>query len=114
MGARKMNETELAKDPSSYSWIAYAWVIGLSIWGGVVSYLRKINTGLLHKWSITELVGEIVTSALMGVITFWICEWAEVHPLLSAAFIAVSGHMGSRGLFMLENQLRKRFEKAIS
>jgi len=108
MGGR-MNEN-IPKDPSSYSWLAYAWVIGLSIWGGFVSYLRKVNTGKLHKWSITELVGEIVTSALMGVITFWICEWATVPPLLSAAFIAVSGHMGSRGLFLLENYMRKRLE----
>lgn len=23
------------KDPTSYSWITYAWVFGLSLWGGL-------------------------------------------------------------------------------
>ncbi len=106
-----MNETEVVKDPSSYTWIAYMWVVCLSAWGGLVSYLRKVNSGALHKWSLTELVGEIVTSAFMGILTFWLCEWTNLPPLLTAAFVGVSGHMGSRGLFMLENYIKNRLDK---
>jgi hypothetical protein len=104
-----MNETEFAKDPSSYSWLAYAWIVGIGALGGLVSYIRKVNAGFIHKWSIMEFIGEIVTSAFVGVLTFWICEWAKLSPLLTAAFVGVAGHMGSRCLFMFENWLKRKF-----
>jgi len=113
-GVTHMNETEIAKevikDPTSYTWLAYLWVVFLSVWGGVVSYVQKVKNGIIHRFSVTELVGELVTSAFMGVLTFWLCEWARLSPLLTAAFVGVSGHMGSRGLFLLEQALRKRFD----
>ena len=112
-----MNEKDVVdavKEPWTFSWVAYLWVVILSIWGGVVSYVRKVQKGEVHKWSITELIGELVTSAFAGVLTFFICEWANLPPLLTAAFVGISGHMGSRGLFMLEKYLKSKFGKIVA
>ena len=100
------------KDPTSYSLLTYVWVFGLSILGGVVNFMRKIQEGHSRAFNIIEFIGEIVTAAFAGVITFWLCENANFSPLLSAAFVGVSGHMGSRALFAFEDFLKSKFPKA--
>lgn len=98
-----------AKDPSTYGIITYLWVGGLAAWGGLISFLRKRREGKARPWNIMELVGELFTSAFVGIITFWLCEAAGMHPLLTAALIGVSGHMGSRAMFHFEKWAENRF-----
>lgn len=101
------------KDPATYSMLTYLWVAGLSAWGGVVGYIRKMKNGTLPRFSFAELIGDIVTSGFVGVVTFWLCEAAGIHGLVTAALVGISGHMGSRALFTFEkyfeNQVMKRF-----
>ena len=99
----------MEKDPLSYSALTYAWVFLLAILGGVVNFMRKLQAGHARAFNIIEFIGEIVTSAFAGVITFWLCENAELTPLVTAAFVGVSGLMGSRALFMIEEWLKSKF-----
>jgi hypothetical protein len=92
----------IEKDPLSYPLITYAWVFLLSMVGGVVSFNTKIRNGHARPFNFMELIGEIMTSAFVGVITFWLCEAANVPALVSAAMVGISGHMGSRAIFFLE------------
>lgn len=101
----------IEKDPSSYSLITYGWVFMLAILGGIVNFMRKIQKGKTRAFNVVEFVGEIVTSAFAGVITFWMCEHAQFSPLVTAAFVGVSGHMGSRALFMFEEYIQTKFPK---
>jgi CHASE2 domain-containing sensor protein len=96
-----------AKDPTSYAWITYAWVVVWSIVGGLVNWHRKIRDGHARPFNLAELVGEVATSAFAGVSTFWLCEWVGVAPLLAAVFIGIAGHMGTRFVFFLEHVLEK-------
>jgi hypothetical protein len=98
------------KDPTNYPLITYAWVILLSSWGGIVSFMRKRREGLVRVFNITELLGELFTSAFVGIVTFMLCEWSGVAPLLTAAFVGITGHMGSRALFMFESWAESRFK----
>lgn len=91
------------KDPSNYSALTYLWVLGLSAWGGVVSFFRKVREGHASKFSFMELIGELVTSAFAGIITFYLCEAGEFTQLWTAVFVGVSGHMGTRAIFHIEN-----------
>jgi len=97
------------KDPTTYSLLTYLWVVGISVWGGVVSFYSKVKAGDLHPFSVTHLVGEIVTAGFVGVVTFWLCELAEFPGLLSGALIAISGHMGSKTITLLEDWAQRRF-----
>lgn len=101
----------LEKDPTAYSLITYSWVFIVAIWGGFVNYARKRREGMIPCFSITEFIGELMTSAFAGLVTFFLCEAAKLDPMLSAALIAISGHMGSRAIFMAEKALQKRFDK---
>lgn len=97
------------KDPFTYSMLTYLWVIGLSAWAGFANFMRKVRTGQAARWNINELIGELVASSLAGLITFWLCEAGGVKPLIAAACIAISGHMGSRAIFHFERWLERRF-----
>lgn len=99
----------IEKDPSNYGVLTYLWVIILSSWGGVVSFMRKQRQGKVRPFNFAELIGEIGTSAFVGMITFLLCEWSNTPSMLSAALIAISGHMGSRALFGLEQVVEHKF-----
>ena len=99
----------MEKDPTSYSLLTYLWVFGLSSLGGVVSFLNKLKKGHARAFNIAEFMGEIATSAFAGVITFWLCENSGISPLMTAALVGVSGHMGSRAILLFEEWLAKKF-----
>ena len=95
----------LEKDPSNYEWFTYAWVILISMWGGVVSFMNKVTAGSARPFNLAEFIGEISTSGFVGVLTFWLCESTQVDKLLSAALVGVAGHMGSRAIFLIERRV---------
>ncbi|PPC95245.1 MAG: hypothetical protein CTY33_00375 [Methylotenera sp.] len=97
------------KTPFNYEFITYLWVVGLSAWGGVVSFMAKRKQGVARPFNFMELIGEIVTSAFAGMMTFWLAELANFPPLLTAALVGISGHMGSRSIGLLENYFTKKF-----
>lgn len=92
----------LEKDPTSYSLLTYGWVMCLSVVGGVVSYMHKIQIKSPRAFSMIEFFAELVTAGFTGVITFWLCENAEISPLMTAVLVGISGHMGSRALLLFE------------
>lgn len=102
----------MEKDPLSYEWLTYAWVIALSGWGGAASYLGKIKKG--RSFSFAELVGELCISGFVGVLTFYLCQAAEIPPPFAAFLVGVAGHMGSRSLYLFEMFVTKKFFKDAS
>ena len=97
------------KDPFSYGWAAYAWVIAWASAGGIVSFRQKLKRGDVRAFNIAEFVGEIFTSAFVGVLAFWICEYSDVPKILQAVVISISGHMGTRAIFLFEQFMAKKF-----
>jgi len=98
------------KDPLAYPLITYAWVFGLSIWGGLVSFARRIKNGDSSPHNLMEFVGEIMTSAFTGVITFYLCQAAGFSQLITAVMVAVTGHMGTRAIYQIERLVEKRLK----
>lgn len=97
------------KDPTNYGWLTYAWVLLLAAFGGTVNFARKLREGAVRAFNFTEFVGEIITSGFVGLLTFWLCEWQDLNPLLSAVLIGISGHMGSRAIFGMEKWAERRY-----
>lgn len=97
------------KDPSMYAAGTYAWVFALALLGGVASYTQKVKAGI-SRFNLTELIGDLVTSGFVGLLTFYFCESSAIDGPLQAVFVGISGHMGSRAIFMLEQRLTRIFE----
>lgn len=96
------------KDPTTYGMITYLWIFALSCLGGMASFFSKVKSGTARWFNLTELIGELFTSAFAGIITFYICEASGFHGLLTAALVGISGHMGSRAIFVMERFFEKR------
>lgn len=89
--------------------LTYVWVFGLAMLGGAASFVRRVRSGQAKYSNLIELIGELVVSAFAGLVTFFLCRSAEFDEMSTAAFIAISGHMGARIIFMFESYLLKRF-----
>lgn len=89
--------------------LTYGWVIVLSLLGGVSSFARKVKSGKVRYSNIVEFIGELVISCFAGLVTFFLCKSAGLDEMLTAAFIAISSHMGTRSIFLFESYLSRRF-----
>lgn len=99
----------MPNSPENYSLITYMWVIGLSILGGTAHNIAKLRNGTLTRFSIPEWIGDIVIAGFIGLITFYLCEYAKFPQELTAAFVGISAHMGTRAIVMFEKILFKKF-----
>lgn len=88
--------------------LTYAWVFGLAMLGGAASFVRRVRSGQAKYSNIIELIGELVVSAFAGLVTFFLCRSAGFDEMITAAFIAISGHMGTRIIFLIEAKLVKK------
>ncbi len=104
-----MDINQSPPSPETYPLITYAFVFGLSILGGVVSFMQKLKRGHARAWNVAEFIGELATSAFAGVITFYLCQWSGFSPLLTASFVGISGHMGSRAIAIMERFFESKF-----
>ena len=98
----------IEKDPSTYSWLTYTWVLLLSAWGGAVSFFNRVKNGDSRPTNFMEFIGELITSAFTGVITFYLCEAAHIPPLWTAVMVGICGHMGTRALYQLEKIVQRK------
>lgn len=70
-----------------------------------------MKSGETRAFNVVELIGEIATSAFVGLITFWLCEAAQFNPLVTAALVDISDHMGSQAINQLERWAQTRLGK---
>ncbi|RZJ85174.1 MAG: hypothetical protein EOO64_01560 [Massilia sp.] len=97
------------KDPLSYPAKQYGFVLGLAMVGGLVSFYARVRKGEVMALNITQLVGELTTSAFAGLLCFWLCELSGAPPLLVACLVGVAGHMGTRAIATFEAFAMRRW-----
>lgn len=96
------------KSPETYEFFTYIWVICLSVWGGMASYLYRVKM-LGISFSLSAFFIDLVISGFVGLITFFLCEASHFEPLLTAVLVGVSAHMGTRAIFFLQDFFIKTF-----
>lgn len=90
------------KDPLTYDLLTWGWVLILSVWGGVVNFMKKLRDGDTRLFKLTELIGEIATSGFVGVLTFMLCESTDIDRMMEAVLVGISGHMGAKTIRFFE------------
>jgi len=83
-------------------------VLGLSILGGTVRTLTNLKAGMEWKDVFRRWVIDITVSAFIGIVTFFLCEYAQLEPVLTAAFVGISAHMGTRAIVIVEEILYRK------
>lgn len=86
------------------------WMLAISMAGGFLSFYQKVKAGKARAFNIPELLGEMAVSGFVGVVTFWICDGFGVNKYLTAAGVAIAGHMGARAIFLIEQWVEKKIQ----
>lgn len=84
------------------------WMAVIAALGGAANWYQKVKAGQARAFNVMELVGEILVSAFVGLVTYWICKGYGVNEWLTAAAVAITGHMGSRAIFIAEQWLENK------
>jgi hypothetical protein len=92
------------REPTDYALLTYAWVGALSMFGGLSHYLFMVRDRKCHP-SFVEMIGELAVSGFAGLMTFYLCEASNIEAPMSAFLVGVSGHMGSRAIFLMERKV---------
>lgn len=111
MIAAHANAVEPLKSPLSYSMREYGAIIGIAMLGGFVRWYTSVRRGQAAVYDIRVLVGELMTSAFIGILIFWACEAYNVNPLITAALTGMGGHMGISLLMWAERSLKRHLER---
>lgn len=94
-----MPDNDCMKSPETYSLVTWAWVLVFSLWGGLADYLNTIARKRRFSW--LELLAKMVVSGFSGVLTFLICEASELNQMYTAAFVGMSGYLGTATIYLL-------------
>jgi hypothetical protein len=89
--------------------LSWALLIGLSLLGGLASFMRKMKEGHVRAWNVTEFIGELVISGFTGIVVANLCDYIGAPTSLKYALVGIMAHMGSRALFKLESVANARF-----
>jgi hypothetical protein len=90
--------------------VTWGWVVGVSVWGGLVSYFEK-----KEKFSFVSFVGHLTSASFAGLMTYLLCQYGGVPGPLTGVCCGVAAYMGTPALVALAMKLkvvRQFFEAA--
>lgn len=77
--------------------LTYVWVVGVSLWGGLVSFFEK-----KAPFSWVRLFAHLLSSSFAGLMTFYLCQAANTPDALTGVFCGVAAHMGTPALLKMK------------
>lgn len=78
-------------------YLTYVWIIGVSLWGGMVSYFEKKEP---FSWLL--LLAHLLSASFAGLMTFYLCQYGGVPEPLTGALCGVAAHMGTPALLKMK------------
>jgi len=109
--AEAMKEAAKAAISSPFSpqnLVPTLWMVAIAVLGGIANFYQKVKMGKARAFNVMELVGEVLVSAFVGLVTYWLCKGYGVNEWITAAAVGVTGHMGSRAIFLAEQWIESR------
>jgi hypothetical protein len=87
-----------------------SWIfIGLALWGGLCHYLGGVRSRK-RPLSLFELAGDLVYAGFAGVIAIAFAKNFGLNDWQTGLFAGISGHMGSRSIFLFERWLKEKLK----
>lgn len=101
----------MPNNPENFPLITWLWVVGMSILGGTVRTLTNLKVGVTRSDLIRRWIVDAIVSVFIGMVTFFLCQWAHFDQLLTIALVSLSAHMGTGAIVLLEEKAYQYFKK---
>lgn len=75
---------------------------------GLVSWWGKVKAGEARPFNVLELLGEVITSGVTGLLVAWLVTGLGVNLFLAFAAAGIAGHMGTRVIFLIERYAERK------
>lgn len=85
------------------------YIVGLSLLGGLVSWIQKVRSNKIPPWSLLYLVGELCISAFAGFLCYLLCDTAGLSTKFTMCLVGVAGHMGARAIKAFETMAERKW-----
>lgn len=79
----------------------YAWIFVLAMSGGLTSFSNQVWVQKTRTFSLGAFLTEMLTASFAGIIAYFLCQAANISPMMQSAVIGISGHMGTRFLYAI-------------
>lgn len=99
----------VSRDDLDLSLHTLAFIVGMSLFGGLVSWFAKVRAGKIPGWSLMHLIGELCTSAFAGFLCFLLCDQLGISLKVTIGLVGVAGHMGTRAINAFESFAAKKW-----
>lgn len=88
---------------------SHIWLASMTaLWGGVVSYFRRIQSGHKHSW--TSAFMHLSTSGFAGLMCWLACLHFAVPDFLTAICTGLAGHMGAEFIKLMEGRFKNKID----
>lgn len=101
----------IEKDPTTWSGATWALAMAMAVGGGVVNWYAKVKQGHTRVFNFVELIGEVFVSGFVGLAVFMGLAGFGYPEGVCACAAGISGHMGTRLLFVIERVAEARLRK---
>lgn len=110
--AAAANSTD--QTPLDYPLKQWAFILLMSLLGGLASWCGKVSSGEVPATSLFALAGEFVVSALAGLMAFLVCDYFKVPLGITGAAAGLAGHAGTKALSLAEGLMVRWAEQRIN
>lgn len=96
---------------SQLEWM-HVWLAAITaLWGGLVSYFRRVQTGHMHTWA--SVMMHMGMSGFAGLLCWLGCLQFDVPAPLTAICTGLAGHMGAEFIKIIETKFETNLKQNI-
>jgi hypothetical protein len=99
----------VSRDDLHLSLQTLLFILGMSLLGGLASWIAKVQRGVIPGWSLMHLIGELCISAFAGFVCFLLCDSLGISLKVTIGLVGVAGHMGTRAINAFEAFAAKKW-----
>lgn len=90
----------------------HVWFAAITaLWGGLVSYFRRVQSGMPHSW--VSVFMHMSMSGFAGLLCWLGCLQFDVPGPLTAICTGLAGHMGAEFIKIIEAKFEVRLRESV-
>jgi hypothetical protein len=90
----------------------FGWAVGISAFGGLVSYLQRFSGDASAKWSWIIVITKVLTAGFVGLLTDWLLSgWSLPQGFVNFS-LGVAGYGGAETIVFFQRVFQEAVRRA--